>query len=132
MKHYPLPPNVQESSLRPYPGRLFIAYNKKAYEAITAMVHKDGDKLDGSEGGKYSYNAGRDGISTYVIYACNGPYWMHEICHVVLHLFSHLQIHPSKASGEPMCYLVQSIYEDVLKLRKSNYTEIPDSSKPNT
>lgn len=123
MRAYNLPDDVRESSLRPYPGRLFIAYSKKGYEAVTAIVHKDGDRLDGSEGGKYSFGTGRDGISTYVIYACNSAYWFHEICHVVLHLFGHIQINPIKASGEPFCYLVQTIYQDVLSLRKNKASD---------
>lgn len=122
MKPYNLPEGVKESSLRPYPGRLFIAYTKSAYEAATLEIFGEKDKLDGSEGGKFNYAGGKDGISTYVVWGSNVPYWTHEMSHVVLHLFQRVGVNPVKSTGEPFCYMVQALMEDVSKLRPRNYS----------
>lgn len=119
MKLYDLPEEVKESSLRPYPGRLFIAYTKRGYEAATKEIFGEMDKLDGSEGGKFNYAGGKDGISTYVVWGSNMPFWSHEMSHVVLHLFQRVGVNPVKSSGEPFCYMVQTLMEDVVKLRRN-------------
>lgn len=118
MKPYDLPDGVKESSLRPYPGRLFIAYTKRGYEAATKEIFGEVDKHDGSEGGKFNFSAGKDGVCTYVVWACSIPFWTHEMSHVVLHLFHRVGVNPVKSTGEPFCYMIQTLMEDVVRLRR--------------
>lgn len=100
---------MKELSLRPYHGRLFIAKSRKEYERQHTRLFKTPDILNCSQAGRFSAGEGKDGLWTYLIYASEISYLVHEVSHVVLHVFERCGIDPIEAKGEPFCYMLSQL-----------------------
>lgn len=107
-----LPKGVKELSLKPYPGRLFLAANRKAYEEGHQALFRKPDMLTCSQGGRFSGGCGRDNKWTYIVWASKPAYLAHEFSHVILHTFDYCGIDPRQAGGEPFCYLLSQLLLD--------------------
>jgi len=102
-----------EVSLRPYPGVLYVAPDAKIYERAHKKIFNEPDPLNVSQAGRFSGGKGPDGMWTYLIWAPRPDILAHELSHVILHLFERLNIDPREARGEPFCYLISQLIEDV-------------------
>jgi hypothetical protein len=103
---------VGEISLRPYNGRLFVATTVAAYEKAHQRIFKTPDVLNCGQAGRFSGGEGHDGLWTYLVWA-DGPHTLvHEVSHVVLHVFERCGIDPREAGGEPFCYLLSQLILD--------------------
>lgn len=118
MANRTLPKGVREISLRPYPGRLYVATTKKAFSEAAKRIYGSSDIPSEEAGGTFRFDADRNGVAAYLIWAEGEEYWVHEIAHVVLHLFQRVGIHPVKAGGEPFCYMMQTLWQDIRGARK--------------
>lgn len=107
---------TKELSLRPYSGRLFVAFTVKDYERAHTRLFKEPDVLTCAQAGRFSGGCGKDGLWTYLVYGQRPHYLVHELSHVVLHVFKRAGIDPRKAGGEPFCYMLSQL---VLEARKS-------------
>lgn len=105
---------MKELRLRPYHGRVFVAKTRKEYEAQHIKLFKTADLLNCSQCGRFSGGEGRDGMWTYLIWADKTNDLVHELSHVVLHVFERCGIDPREANGEPFCYMLgQLVLESV-------------------
>ncbi len=103
---------MKELSLRPYHGRLFVAYSRKEYEKAHVTVFKEPDVLTCAHEGRFAGGEGRDGMWTYLIWGKRQHNLAHELSHVVLHVFERCGIDPREGRGEPFCYLLSQLMLD--------------------
>jgi hypothetical protein len=106
---------VKEISLRPYNGRLFVEKTKKGYEKAHSKIFKTPDILNCSQEGRFSGGEGKDGMWTYLVWGKSHHNLVHEISHVLLHVFERCGIDPREALGEPFCYMISQLMMDVRK-----------------
>lgn len=102
---------VRELSLRPYHGRLFVAATAKAYQKAHQRLFKTPDTLTIAQDGRM-VGEGKDGMWTYLIWAADPFNLVHELSHVVLHVFERIGIDPREASGEPFCYMLTQLHRE--------------------
>lgn len=100
---------MKEISLRPYHGRLFVASSKKDYEQSHIRLFKTPDVITCAQAGRFSAGEGKDGMWTYLIWGAALPQVVHELSHVVLHVFERCGIDPRDAGGEPFCYMLSQL-----------------------
>lgn len=103
---------TREISLSPYPGRLFLTKTAKGYQTAHRKLFKTPDVLACDIGGRFSGGEGKDGLWTYLVWAEAPEFLVHELSHVVLHVFNRCGIDPRDAGGEPFCYLLAQLFED--------------------
>jgi hypothetical protein len=97
---------------------MFLASSKRDYERSHIKLFKQPDVLTCDQGGRFSAGGGKDGLWTYLIWANTPKSLVHEICHVVLHVFERCGMDPRECQGEPFCYMVSQILWDCnFKLR---------------
>ena len=100
---------MRELSLRPYHGRLFVAETAKEYEAAHVELFKTPDVLSCAQDGRFSGGEGKDGKWTYLVWGKKQHLLVHELSHVVLHVFERCGIDPRDAEGEPFCYMLSQL-----------------------
>ena len=103
---------TKELSLRPYNGRLFIAYSKKAYEKAHVRLFDEPDVLNCTLAGRFSGGKGKDGMWTYLVWGAEPHAVAHELTHAVLHVFEQIGVDPRDSGGEPFCYLLGQLILD--------------------
>lgn len=103
---------MKELSLRPYNGRLFVAKSRRDYERAHAKLFKTPDVLTCAQEGRFSGGEGRDGAWTYLVWGKNLHSLVHELSHVVLHVFERCCIDPRSGGGEPFCYMLSQLVLD--------------------
>lgn len=112
------PLRVQELSLRPYHGKLFVAASGKGYQRAHRRIFKTPDVLTCAQEGRFSGGEGNDGMWTYLVWGAKPHTLAHELAHVVLHVFERCGIDPREGAGEPFCYMLsQLLLEANAKLR---------------
>lgn len=111
-------PFTIELSLRPYFGKLHVASNRETYEAEHRRLFKSEDRLCANQDGRFFAGEGKDGYWTYLIWAKHDGALVHELSHVVLHLFGLVGIDPREAMGEPFCYLISQLLLDYKRERR--------------
>lgn len=100
---------MKEISLRPYNGRLFVVFSKKKYEKAHRKLFKSRDELTCAQQGRFVGGCGIDGMWTYLAWSTSQHTLVHEMGHVVLHLFERCGIDPREGNGEPFCYMLAQI-----------------------
>lgn len=105
-------PFTIELSLRPYFGRLYVVSDKATYEAEHRRLFKSEDRIKESSAGRMMRGCGQDNYWTYLVWAKDEPALVHELSHVVLHVFVIADIDPRDAEGEPFCYMIQQLLTD--------------------
>ena len=100
---------MQELSLRPYNGRLFVVKTVKEYELAHKKLFKTPDVLSCAQEGRFSGGEGRDGMWTYLIWGKKPHNVVHELAHAVLHVFERCGIDPREGNGEPFCYMLSQL-----------------------
>ena len=103
------PLRVQELSLRPYHGKLFVAASAKGYERAHRRIFKTPDVLTCAQEGRFSGGEGNDGMWTYLVWGDKPHTLAHELAHVVLHVFERCGIDPREGAGEPFCYMLSQL-----------------------
>lgn len=76
-------------------------------------LFKEPDVLTCSQEGRFSGGQGKDDLWTYLIVAEQPHYWAHELSHVILHTFERCGIDPREAKGEPFCYLLSQLMQEL-------------------
>ena len=105
--------NTREATLGPYPGRVVLCSSRKAFLAVYEL---EGAEVYCSETPPITELGGcmvhvRDPQNwTYIVWAQDQECLVHELSHVVLEVFKHIGADPRGCSGEPFCYLLQSLY----------------------
>lgn len=108
---------VHELSLRPYNGRCFATFSREAYQAAHVGLFKTRDILSCDQEGRFGVGEGVDGLWTYLIFADKPHALVHELSHVVLHVFERCGIDPREAGGEPFCYMLGQLLLDCQKCK---------------
>lgn len=103
---------LQELSLRPYSGRLFLTRTVKDYEQAHLRLFGKEDTLNCAQAGRFSGAANAKGLWTYLVFGRKSDYLVHEFAHVVLHVFARCGIDPIEANGEPFCCLLSQLFLD--------------------
>ena len=108
---------AKEISLRPYTGKLWVADSVKDYHKSHRKLFKelDPDKLTKEHGGRFFAGEGRDGYWTYLIWASTAPYLVHELTHLLFHVFERCGIDPRDSAGKAFCYMLHTLSEEVLQ-----------------
>ena len=104
-------------SLRPYNGNLYLARSVADYERSHQRLFKHPDVLQCNQEGRFSGGCGKDGMWTYLVYGRNTHSLVHELSHVVLHVFKRCGIDPRKAGGEPFCYMLSQLVLEALLVK---------------
>ena len=99
-----------ELSLRPYHGKLWLATGgPESYERAHKRLFKTPDVLTCAQDGRFSGGEGHDGMWTYLVWARKPYALVHELSHVVLHVFERCGIDPREGNGEPFCYMLSQL-----------------------
>lgn len=109
-----LPREVKKLSLRPYVGILYIARTRRAYERAHVQLFGKADKLDDDTGGMFATHEAVEGGLVYLAYADTPRHWVHELSHVVIHLFEYLQNPITSDNSEPFCYLLHTLWQEAI------------------
>ncbi len=101
------------ASLRPYSGQVSICKTLAEYHKAHRKVFGEMENvsLDGKNG-RMCGGCNAAGYWQYVIWGRDMPALVHELSHVVLHLFERCDIDPRGCGGEPFCYLLQQLVVD--------------------
>lgn len=106
---------LQEVSLRPYPGRLYVARTQEDYLKAHKRLYGAGDTLGPTVRGRCTGGRIAPGEPmTYLIWAGPDSALPHEVAHVVLDVFSVCGIDPREANGEPFCYMLDHLLDQLL------------------
>ena len=89
-----------------------MATSVKAYEKAHLALFKHPDVLTCTQAGRFSGGEGKDGMWTYLVWARDSASMVHELSHVVLHVFERCGIDPIQAGGEPFCYMLAQLVLD--------------------
>lgn len=103
---------MRELSLRPYNGTLFIAKSRRDFQISYKKLFKESIVLYCYQYGMTSSRCDKNGEWTYLIWASSTETLVHEISHVVLHVFDRCGIDPREANGEPFCYMLSQLLID--------------------
>jgi hypothetical protein len=106
---------VRELSLRPYNGKLFVAFSVADYYRQHQAIFKKPEVLTCGTEGRFVGGEGKDGLWTYLVWAEKPHTLAHELAHVVLHVFERCGIDPREGNGEPFCYMLSQL---LLEARK--------------
>ena len=104
---------MKELSLRPYNGKLFLAKSAKKYEQAHLKLFRTPDILTCAQKGRFSGGEGVDGMWTYLVWGNDPHTLVHELSHVVLHVFERCGIDPRESCGEPFCYMLEQLLHEV-------------------
>tara|TARA_R110000851_G_scaffold280255_1_gene433559 strand:+ start:543 stop:869 length:327 start_codon:yes stop_codon:yes gene_type:complete len=96
-------------SLEPYFGNLYVAHTKEAYNNKHKSLFGDYDEIKPLMGGRFASANDKHGTLTYLIWAKDKNFLVHEMSHVVLDLFEITGIDPRECGGEPFCYMLCSL-----------------------
>ena len=110
-----LPKGIKKISLRPYVGTLYVARTRKAYERAHIVLFGEPDELSEDTGGNTSTNTTVEGKLVYLAYADSPDLWVHELSHVVIHLFEYLQNPITSDNSEPFCYLLHTLWKETFE-----------------
>jgi len=94
--------------MRPYPGEVHVAANKKEYQAKHKEMFGHEDDLNGKSGRMVGRNLSPRGVE-YLVWGAKPCYLAHEISHVILNSFESIGIDPREAGGEPFCYMLSQL-----------------------
>ena len=106
-----LPKGIKKISLRPYVGTLYVARTRKAYERAHIVLFGEPDELSEDTAGNFSTN----GNGVYLAYADSPDLWVHELSHVVIHLFEYLQNPITTENSESFCYLLHTLWKETFE-----------------
>lgn len=107
-----------EVSLAPYPGRVFFCENQdetaKRFHAVTGNTYEKSSK----HAGLTTADNDKANVVVYFVWADDLPTLAHEINHVCLFVFDHIDADPRGCNGEPFCYLSQHLMREAMKLKR--------------
>lgn len=119
MKHrkYKLPPRCREIPITPYPGRVFAAATKTAYIKAHRIIFGEGASISDTSSGYCACADGKDGLTTWLIWADELSCWSHEAAHVCLDLLPRLGFDLNEGNcQEAFCYLIHHIVKEASKI----------------
>jgi hypothetical protein len=103
---------MKELSLRPYPGKLFVATTQKDYELAHKKLFKTPDVLTCATAGRFTAGEGHDGMWTYLVFAKSADTLAHEFSHVLFTVFEFCGIDARDSGGEAFCYMLGQLMID--------------------
>ena len=106
------------ATLGPYPGRVVLCATRRAFAAALKKYRaaETSQLPDVSADSSYGGYTACAPDSTYLVWAENPVYLVHELSHVVLNCFTYIRADPRECNGEPFCYLMQELYQQAMKL----------------
>lgn len=101
--------------LQPYPGKLFFAETKEAFNAALDHLRWDIERMGTTDcrAGRAASGMGREGLPCFLIYADNAASLAHEVVHTVFAVFDLIGASPLCGAEEPFCYMVSQIMTDI-------------------
>jgi len=103
---------IQQISLRPYNGELYIAKTPKDYNENAPRLVEGGDSIQDRMVGRFLSGCGKTGQWTYLVWASSPATLAHELAHVILHVFDRCGITATVDHPEPFCYMLSQLMED--------------------
>lgn len=101
-------------SLRPYHGSIRVHRSLGAfrddYESIAKTTYPFDDCADG---GRYIKLEGSDGDIIWLVWGRTFRCIVHEITHILLHTFGHIGHNPTDGDGEPFCYMLSTLMDEI-------------------
>lgn len=105
---------MKKLSLRPYHGTIHACASlrelRAEYERITKQPYPFDDCADG---GRYIKLDGSDGGVIWLVWGASFKCVVHELTHVLLHTFGHIGHNPTEGDGEPFCYMLSALMDEV-------------------
>lgn len=99
---------MNEISLRPYPGRLFVVATKRDYKKAHKRIFQKRVSIPKGMFGRCTFQC-KQGSWKYLVWADNHQNMAHELAHVVFHVFDICGIDPRSGNEEPFCYLLSQL-----------------------
>lgn len=106
--------NVIEVSLRPYPGTLFVTADREIFETSHRNIYGEELKLEKDDDGRCVREKSSEGKQVYLVYACSPAGMLHELVHVMTHIFERIDIPMNDASTETMAYFLDGLFKDAV------------------
>jgi len=105
---------IKELSILPYPGRAFLARNRKDFVKAHALLFKRAANIYETTDGICAWQADDEGYS-YLLWGDDRDTLSHELSHLILDVFQRIGIDPREANGEPFCYMLSHLLNQVEK-----------------
>lgn len=108
--------NFIKVSIRPYPGLLYVTADKTAFEHLHKTLFGEEFKLEKDDVGKTQRDMSVKQKQTYLIYASSAVVLVHELVHVMTHVFDRIDIPMNDAGSETMAYFLDSMFKDSIRI----------------
>ena len=112
-----------QTVLRPYSGRLFVTADIETFENLHKSIFGDEFKLEKDDVGRTVQALNKKGGQRYLVYAASVTDLVHELVHVMTHMFDRLGIPMSNENTETMAYFFDSLFKDgsrIFAVKKAN------------
>lgn len=105
---------VKRLSLRPYHGTIHACYSLRELRAEYERIAKQPYPFDDCpDGGRYIKLDGSDGDIVWLVWGKTFRCVVHELTHVLLHTFGHIGHNPTEGDGEPFCYMLSALMDEL-------------------
>jgi hypothetical protein len=120
-----------QTVLRPYSGRLFVTADIETFERLHKSIFMEKFTLEKDDVGRTVQALNKKGRQRYLVYAASITDLVHELVHVMTHMFDRLGIPMSNENTETMAYFFDAIYKDsarVFSMKETSCSEFPKNN----
>lgn len=103
-------------SMRPYPGILFVTADRETFEKLHKTQFGEGFKLEKDDAGRSARMMSLKEKQTYLVYASTVGVLVHELVHVMTHVFDRIDIPMNDAGTETMAYFLDALFKDSVRI----------------
>lgn len=103
-------------SMRPYPGLLYVTADRVIFEKMHQSLFGEEIKVEKDDAGRTERAVSVKEKQTYLIYASAPSTLVHELVHVMTHVFDRIDIPMNDASTETMAYFLDALFKDAVKI----------------
>ena len=103
-------------SIRPYPGLLYVTADRATFEKLHKTLFGDEFKLEKDDVGRTERAVSVKEKQTYLIYASAPSTLVHELVHVMTHVFERIGIPMDDGGTETMAYFLDALFKDAVHI----------------
>ena len=102
--------------VRPYPGLLFVTADRETFERLHKSQFGEELKLEKDDVGRSVRAMSVKEKQTYLVYASSVAILVHELVHVMTHVFDRIGIPMNDSNSDTMAYFIDSLFKDSVRV----------------
>jgi hypothetical protein len=103
-------------SMRPYPGTLYVTADRATFEKLHKLHFGEAFKIEKDDVGRSARMMSVKEKQTYLVYASTAGVLVHELVHVMTHVFDRIDIPMNDAGTETMAYFLDALFKDSVRI----------------